>query len=198
MHELVSTALLLFLVFDPFGNAPVFHAVLQRIPRERRHRVLVRELLIAYALLIAVFLGGRRLMDLLGLEAPALGIAGGLLLFLVALGMMFPAKSVLHSELDEDPFIVPLAVPLIAGPSAIALLLLLSTRHPGLHLPSVAALTIAWAASAAILLVSPQLLEHLGRKGARALERLAGLILVMIAVQMFLDGIEAWRASLPG
>lgn len=110
--------------------------------------------------------------------------------------MMFPAKSVLQSELDEDPFIVPLAVPLIAGPSAIALLLLLSARHPGFHLPSLAAVTLAWAASAAILLVSPKLLEFLGRKGARALERLAGLILVMIAVQMFLDGIEAWHTSL--
>jgi len=192
--ELLQTALTLFLVFDPFGNAPVFHTVLTRLPEDARRKVLIRELLFAYALLLIVLLAGEPLMGLLGLETPALGIAGGILLFLIALGMVFPTKSVIHEEGDDEPFIVPLAVPLIAGPSAIAILLLVSSKHPGFHAPSLLALTIAWGASSALLLLSPKIMKLLGSKGTRALERLMGLVLIMVAVQMFLDGLEAWAA----
>jgi len=193
--ELLQTALTLFLVFDPFGNAPVFHTVLTRLPEDVRRRVLIRELLIAFAILLIVLLAGEQLMALLGLETPALGIAGGILLFLIALGMVFPAKSVLHEEGNDEPFIVPLAVPLIAGPSAIALLLLVSSKHPGFHAPSLLALTIAWGASSSLLLLSPRIMKLLGSKGARALERLMGLVLIMVAVQMFLDGLKAWASA---
>lgn len=193
--DILSTALILFLVFDPFGNAPVFHTVLARLPEARRRRVLVRELLIAYAILVFFLLAGEPLMHLLGLKPPALGIAGGILLFLIALGMVFPARSILHEDEADEPFIVPLAVPLIAGPSALALLLLLSSRHPGFHPPSLLALTLAWAASSSLLLVAPRLLATLGRKGTRAIERLMGLILIMLAVQMFLDGLAAWTST---
>lgn len=192
--ELLQTALTLFLVFDPFGNAPVFHTVLTRLPEGARRKVLIRELLFAYALLLIVLLAGEQLMGLLGLETPALGIAGGILLFLIALGMVFPAKSVIHEEGDDEPFIVPLAVPLIAGPSAIAILLLVSSKHPGFHAPSLLALTIAWGASSALLLLSPKIMKLLGSKGTRAIERLMGLVLIMVAVQMFLDGLKAWAA----
>jgi multiple antibiotic resistance protein len=192
--ELLQTALTLFLVFDPFGNAPVFHTVLTRVPEDTRRKVLIRELLIAYGLLLIVLLGGEQLMGLLGLETPALGIAGGILLFLIALGMVFPAKSVIHEEGDDEPFIVPLAVPLIAGPSAIAILLLVSSNHPGFHLPSLLALTIAWGVSSTMLLLSPKIMKLLGAKGTRAAERLMGLVLIMVSVQMFLDGVKAWAA----
>jgi len=193
--EILPTALILFLVFDPFGNAPVFHAVLSRLPESRRRRVLVRELLIAYAILLVFLLGGESLMGLLGLKPPTLGIAGGILLFLIALGMVFPSKAVITEEGDEEPFIVPLAVPLIAGPSALALLLLLSSRHPGFYLPSLFALTGAWAASSAVLLALPALVGLLGQKGTRAIERLMGLVLIMLSVQMFLDGLGEWMAQ---
>ncbi len=193
--DFLSTTLTLFLVFDPFGNAPVFHTVLARLPEARRRSVLVRELLIAYAILAFFLLAGRPLMHVLGLKPPALGIAGGILLFLIALGMIFPTRSLIHEEGDEEPFIVPLAVPLIAGPSALALLLLVSSRHAGFHLPSVLSLTLAWAASSSLLLLAPRLLAVLGRKGARAIERLMGLILIMLAVQMFLDGLAAWTTA---
>lgn len=193
--EILPTALILFLVFDPFGNAPVFHAVLSRLPESRRRRVLVRELLIAYAILLVFLLGGESLMGLLGLKPPTLGIAGGILLFLIALGMVFPSKAVITEEGDEEPFIVPLAVPLIAGPSALALLLLLSSRHPGFYLPSLYALTGAWAASFAVLLALPKLIGLLGHKGTRAIERLMGLVLIMLSVQMFLDGLGEWMAQ---
>jgi len=192
--EILSTALILFLVFDPFGNAPVFHAVLSRLPESRRRPVLVRELLIAYVILLAFLLCGESLMHLLGIKRPTLGIAGGILLFLIALGMVFPTKSVISEEADEEPFIVPLAVPLIAGPSALALLLLLSSRHPGFHMPSFLALTGAWAASSAVLLALPKLIGLLGQKGTRAIERLMGLVLIMLSVQMFLDGLSDWMA----
>jgi len=195
MEETLSTALLLFLVFDPFGNAPVFHAVLSRLPESRRRRVLVRELLVAYLILLAFLLGGKPLMGLLALKAPTIGITGGILLFLIALGMVFPTKSVITEDPDGEPFIVPLAVPLIAGPSALAMLLLISSHHPGIHPASLLALTGAWAASAAVLLALPQIFALLGTKGTRAIERLMGLVLIMLAVQMFLDGLEAWMAK---
>ncbi len=193
--EILSTALILFLVIDPFGNAPVFHAVLSRLPESRRRRVLVRELFIAYALLLVFLLGGESLMRLLDLNAPTIGITGGIILFIIALGMVFPAKSVLNEEIDGEPFIVPLAVPLIAGPSALALLLLISSRHPGFHIPSLLALTGAWAASSVVLLSLPWLIGLLGTKGTRAIERLMGLVLIMLSVQMFLDGLDAWMAK---
>jgi multiple antibiotic resistance protein len=193
--DTLSTALLLFLVFDPFGNAPVFHAVLSKLPASRRRPVLVRELLVAYAILLAFLLGGKALMGLLALKSPTIGITGGILLFLIALGMVFPTKSVINEEPDGEPFIVPLAVPLIAGPSALAMLLLISSRHPGFHPASLLALTGAWAASSAVLLALPRLIGLLGTKGTRAIERLMGLVLIMLSVQMFLDGLDAWMAK---
>jgi len=193
--EFLPTALILFLVLDPFGNAPVFHAVLSRLPESRRRRVLVREMLIAYAILLTFLLGGESLMHLLGLKVGTIGITGGLILFIIALGMVFPTKSVISEEPDDEPFIVPLAVPLIAGPSALALLLLVSSRHPGFHIPSLLALTGAWAATFVVLLFLPWLIGLLRTKGTRAIERLMGLILIILSVQMFLDGLDAWMAK---
>jgi multiple antibiotic resistance protein len=189
MH-LASTALTLFLVLDPFGNMVPFHTLLHRVPAERRGRVLRRELLIACAILMLFLFAGEHILALLGIRQNTLSISGGIILFLIALGMVFPAKSVLHEHDDAEPFIVPLAVPMLAGPSTIALLLLLATRHPNQIATSALALLIAWGGSAAVLLVTPRLLGLLGHKGTQALERLMGLVLILIAVQMFIDGIS--------
>lgn len=150
--NLLAFAVTLFLVLDPFGNAPVFHSVLSKIPEERRRLVLGRELLIALAILLGFLLLGQHLLGFLGLRPHTLSISGGILLFLIALGMVFPARSVLTGEHgDDEPFIVPMAVPLMAGPSCIALLLLTASKHPG-HLPAIAlAVTGAWLVAAVIL-----------------------------------------------
>lgn len=187
--NLLSAALTLFLVLDPFGNMVVFHSVLSRVPEERRRRVLIRELLIAFGVLSGFLLAGSTVLSVFGIRASTLSISGGILLFLIALGMVFPAKSMFPDIEDEEPFIVPMAIPMMAGPSAIALLLLLASKYPERLPESMLALGAAWAASAAILLVSPWLLKLLGPKGTRAMERLMGLLLILIAVQMFLDGI---------
>ncbi|MBB5351226.1 multiple antibiotic resistance protein [Haloferula luteola] len=194
--NLLSLAATFFLVFDPFGNVAVFHSLLSKLPEHRRRPVLVREMLIALGVMVLFLLLGRHLLSFLGLHPATLSISGGIILFLIALGMLFPARSLLHEEEDEEPFIVPMAVPMFAGPSAIALLLLTTSKHPD-DLPAIAlALGLAWLASSVILLLSPTLMRFLGKKGTRALERLMGLLLILIAVQMFLNGMAQYQSTL--
>lgn len=192
--DLLAFAVTLFLVLDPFGNAPVFHSVLSKIPENRRRLVLVRELLIALAILFAFLFLGKHLLGFLRVGIHTLSISGGIVLFLIALGMVFPARSILGDSHDEEPFIVPLAVPLIAGPSSIALLLLTASKHPRELLSIALGVGCAWLASSVLLLFSPVLLRILGTRGARALERLMGLLLILVAVQMFLDGMTTYTA----
>jgi len=194
--DLPTFAVTFFLVLDPFGNAPLFHAVLSKVPEARRKAVLARELLAALAILLVFLLFGRPLMGVLGLQDHTLSISGGIILFLIALGMVFPTVGMLGGESgDDDPFIVPLAVPLIAGPSSIALLLLFVSKHPSQWLPICVAVGIGWLATAIILWFSPVILGFLGTKGSRAVERLMGLLLILVAVQMFLDGVTTYQLA---
>lgn len=187
--NIASVALTLFLVLDPFGNIVPISNLLARVPVERRMAVLFRELVIALAILLFFLFAGKATLSLLDIRQDALSISGGILLFLIALGMVFPEKSVVNERNVEEPFIVPIAVPLIAGPSAIAMLLLISSRHPDARWSAVLALLLAWGGTTAVLLVSPWLLKLFGKRGTQALERLMGLLLILISVQMFLDGI---------
>lgn len=193
--DLLALAVTLFLVLDPFGNAAIFHAALAKIPESRRRGVLARELIFALIILLGFLFVGKYLLVFLGVRPATLSISGGILLFLIALGMVFPTRSMLGEAGDEEPFIVPLAVPLIAGPSSIALILLTATKYP-LEIGSIAlAVSAAWLVSAVILYFSPLLLRLLGTKGTRALERLMGLLLILVSVQMFLDGVSTYSAS---
>ncbi|BCX47422.1 small neutral amino acid transporter SnatA, MarC family [Haloferula helveola] len=193
--NLLALATTFFLVFDPFGNVAVFHSILSKLPEERRRRVLIREMVIALVVMLIFLIGGGQLLGFLGLKPATLSISGGIILFLIALGMLFPARAMVTAEDDEEPFIVPMAIPMFAGPSAIALLLLTTTKYPGELLSIGAAVGLAWTASAVILLFSPLLMRFLGRKGTRALERLMGLLLILVAVQMFLDGLAVYQSS---
>jgi len=193
--NLLALAVTLFLVLDPFGNAAIFHAVLSKIPEKRRRPVLIRELLFALCLLLGFLFIGKHLLGFLGVRPATLSISGGILLFLIALGMVFPTRSVLGEIGDEEPFIVPLAVPLMAGPSSIALILLTASKFPGAIGSIALAITGAWLVSSVILLLSPVVLRVIGTKGTRALERLMGLLLILVAVQMFLDGVSSYSAS---
>lgn len=188
--DLMSAVVTLFLVMDPLGNVPVFLSVLKTVAPERRRTVLLRELAFAYLVLLAFLLAGSSLLRFLGLQPEAVSIAGGIVLFLIALRMIFPGEGTLSGEpLDGEPFVVPLAIPLIAGPSALATVLLLSrtTSSPGLL---IAAVTIAWLVTGAILLSSTFLYRILGKRGLTAMERLMGMLLVMLAVQMLINGVR--------
>jgi multiple antibiotic resistance protein len=191
-----SAAILLFFVMDPIGNIPLFLAALRPVAPQRRLFIVGRELLIAYGLLVGFLYAGRPLLSALGISEPALTMAGGIVLFLIALKMVFPET---HGRLGEtvtgEPFVVPLAIPYVAGPSALATVLLMTSRDPGRHVEWLAAVSLAWAASAAILLMAARLSSFLGDKGILAIERLMGMVLVASAVQMFLDGaIKAGRS----
>lgn len=189
-----SAAILLFLVMDPLGNVPPFLSTLAKVAPERRTRVLARELLIALAALLLFLFFGRPLLGLLGIREESLAIAGGIVLLLISLKMLFPGAVGGDEELDGEPFVVPLAIPLVAGPSSLATILLLAGREGADPWMLSGALLAAWGASSAILLLSPLMQRALGRRGLVAIERLMGLLLVALAVQLFLDGVKAYLA----
>lgn len=190
--SILAASFLLFLILDPIGNIPVFLALLQRIPAARRRRVLLRELLFALAILVVFLLAGQVVLDFLRLEPEAISIAGGIILFIIAVRMIFPERrgGVQADELGSEPFLVPLAVPLIAGPSTIATLLLLVRSAPERWVDWLIALLLAWLATVLILLASGYCYRFLGARGLAALERLMGMLLVVMAVQMLLNGLR--------
>lgn len=195
--EIATATATLFLIMDPLGNVPVFHAVLSSIDSDKRTRIVARELLIALVILMGFLWAGNAILAFLGLTQSSLNIAGGILLFIISLRMIFPGRSFSDEALDiDEPFIVPLAVPMIAGPSTIAVLLLLSSNEPEQILQWSLALLLAWLASAILLFASPLVLKLVGERGARALERLMGMVLVILATQMLLNGIRDFVHSL--
>ena len=193
--ELLSAVVTLFLVMDPLGNVPLFLSVLKTVPAERRRVVIARELAIAFLVLVLFLLAGGRLMQFLGLEQPAIGIAGGIVLFLIAIRMVFPSETKRFGGTtpEGEPFIVPLAIPLVAGPSALATVILLQATLDRLEL--LGALAIAWGVSAVILLSSTMLYRVLRERGLIAVERLMGMLLVMLAVQMLMNGLREFMAT---
>lgn len=190
---LASATVLLFLVIDPFGNVPFFVSALKQVDPARRRRVVVRELLIAYAVMVVFLFFGQPLLKVLGISGPALTIAGGVILFLIALRMVFPMRGRSSQEdIEGEPFIVPLAIPYVAGPSVLAVELLLMSDEPTRWPVWLIAISIAWAATAVIVLFGSQVAERLGSRGLIAIERLMGMILVAIAIQMFLTGADMY------
>src|SRR5262249_19730524 len=134
---------------------------------------------------------GQLLLKALHISEPALTLAGGVILFLIAIRMVFPSpERSMHEEVDGEPFIVPLAIPYLAGPSAVATEILLMSKEPGRWAEWWLALTLAWLACAVVLLLGSNLSQFLGQKGLIALERLMGMVLVAIAIQMLLSGVE--------
>jgi multiple antibiotic resistance protein len=187
--------LMLYLILDPVGNLPLTITLLKDVPAPRRSWVIVRENLIALGVLLFFLFFGRPVLDLLGIEGPELQIAGGIVIFLISLRMIFPTQGGVMAvdELSGEPFIVPLAVPLLAGPSAIAVVMLFTSQRAesiGL-LAALAAVLFAWGASLVTLLLGQHVARLLGRRGVIATERLMGMILCVIAVHIFMMGLEA-------
>jgi multiple antibiotic resistance protein len=194
--DIAAAAATLFFVMDPLGNIAIFNGVLSRFPPRRRAQITARELVIALVIMLVLLFAGTAILNFLGLSQPSLNIAGGVLLFIIALRMIFPGAAGEVATDKDEPFIVPLAMPMIAGPSTIAILLLLSSTEPARIWEWCIALVIAWAVSTVILTASPFLLRVLGDRGLRALERLMGMLLVLLATQLLLNGVREFVESL--
>jgi multiple antibiotic resistance protein len=191
-----SAAILLFLVMDPLGNIPVFLSILKDVEAKRRKWVILRESIIAFAMLTLFLFFGHNILTVMHISEPSLSISGGVILFIIALKMIFPrSDGTLGAEaLDHEPLIVPLAIPLLAGPSAIATVLLMATQDPSRMFDWFTALACAWIISTIILFASNFLQHILRRRGLAAMERLMGMILTTVAIQMLLTGIEKFLA----
>ena len=192
MTSTISTALLLFLILDPLGNIPVFLSILKPLTPARRRIVLLREMLIALGVLFAFLWGGIYVLELMHLRQESVSIAGGIVLFLIGLKMIFPSPEGMFGETPGgEPFIVPLAIPLVAGPSGMASVMLLGSQEPDRMADWSLALFLAWLATAVILFSATRLYKVLGQAFLVAVERLMGMLLVAISVQMLMDGIAA-------
>lgn len=196
--DLVSAAILLLLVMDPFGNVPLVVTTMRSVPRERQLAVVLRECAIAYVLLLAFLFGGHAFLTLMRLSETSLSIAGGVILFLIALRMVFsrPSEGVFGDASVGEPLIVPLAIPAIAGPSAMATVMLMASRDPQRIGTWVLALTAAMVVTTIVLAAADQLQRWLGERVVRAFERLMGLVLTAVAVEMLLGGIRAFVAGM--
>jgi MarC family membrane protein len=194
---LISNAVLLFFVIDPFGLIPIYAALMSRVPVERRLPVLIRELLIALVVLIVFLFAGKHLLSAMHISEPALIIAGALILFLIALPMIFPSiKLSMDTETSAEPFIVPLATPLFAGPSALTLVMLIGSSREGSWPEWLGTVVVAWLAASTVMLLGNVITARIGARGLIALERLMGMFLVAMAVEMLLSGISRYSATM--
>lgn len=195
-HDFISATVLLLLVFDPFGSIPVFSSALQVVAPARRARVVLRECVIAFAVLTLFLIGGEGFMRLMHVSDASLSISGGIVLFLIALRMIFPTPDGVWGVLPQrEPLIFPLAIPMLAGPSALATVLLLGARAPGRVGEWIAALALALTISAAILAAAGRIQAALGERAVAAFERLMGLILAAIAVEMTITGLRLVKGT---
>ncbi len=197
--DLLSATLTLILIMDPLGNIPMFLSILNKIPDEnRRRKILIRELLLALLVLLIFLFLGRHLLQWLNLQPQSLRIGGGIVLFLISIKMIFPPSSggIIGQFPEGEPLLVPLAVPLLAGPSTLAMLILLSSNAPEKWMSWLLAVILAWLLTSVIMICSGSLLRLLGEKGLVAVERLMGMVLVTLSVQMLLDGFSDYLRKL--
>lgn len=195
--QFLSAMLLLLFVVDPFGNVPTVNAMLAGVEPSRRRGVVLRECAIAFAVLTAFMLFGREILLVMHLSETSLSIAGGVILFMIAIRMVFAhPEGAFGLQPRGEPFIVPLAIPLIAGPSALATVMLLASREPQDLVLLAAALTATLALTTVILLAGERMQHLLGERVMQAAGRLMGLILTAIAVEMLLDGIRIFVQGL--
>ncbi|QCI26868.1 YhgN family NAAT transporter [Buchnera aphidicola (Thelaxes californica)] len=193
MNNMISNTILLILIMDPLGNLPIFMSTLKNFKPHRQRFVLIREMLLALMIMFLFLFAGEKILSILNVKTETVSISGGIILFLIAIKMIFPSETNQNNNsFKEEPFLVPLAIPLVAGPSLLATLMLLSHKYPHQTPYLIGALLLAWTITMFVLLSSELFLKLLGKKGVIALERLMGLILIMISTQMFLDGIQNW------
>ena len=197
-YTFLSATILLVLITDPVGNIPVFANALKYVAPERRARVILREILIAFFLLLTFMFVGEGFLRVMNLSELSLQIGGGVILFLIALRMVFPPTAVLEAEIFEEPLIVPLAVPAIAGPSALATVLLLVSQQPERRMEWIAALCVTMLISAVVLVSAERIQRLIGSRLVVAVERLMGLVLVSVAIEMMLRGAKTFALQIMG
>jgi MarC family membrane protein len=195
-YTFVSATILLILITDPIGNIPIFANALQHVAPQRRARVILREVLIAFLLLLTFMFVGEGFLRVMNLSALSLQIGGGVILFLIALRMIFPPPKSDTAEPEGEPLIVPLAIPAIAGPSALATVLLLVSQAPEKRLEWIAALCVTMTVSAVVLVLAERIQRVAGDRFVVALERLMGLVLVAVSVEMLLRGVKTFVQQL--
>ena len=192
-HSFLSAFILLLLVLDPLGSLPVFIPIMRDVPAERRRWVALREVAIAFVVLFAFMFFGDAFLRVMRLSERSLEVAGGVILLMVSIRMIFShADGVYGTSEGKEPFIFPLAIPLLAGPSAMATVLLLASRQPERVMAWVGALSCAMAVSGAVLLLCARIRRLLGDSVVAALEKLMGLVLTAIAVEMILAGLKRY------
>ena len=195
-YTFVSATILLLLITDPLGNIPIFADALKTVPIARRPRVILREVLIAFVLLLAFMFLGDGFLRVMNLSQLSLQLAGAVVLFLIALRMVLPPPPAPAEETTTEPLIVPLAVPALAGPSALATVLLLVSQAPERRWEWVAALSVTMAVCALVLVLAERIQQWVGPRVLQAFERLMGLVLVAVAVEMLLRAIKSLAQQL--
>ncbi len=197
METILGTAISLFFMLDPIGNIPLILALIGNHTRSRQRWIILRESVVALLLMFVFLFFGRHILSAIGVQQQALSMTGGVVLFLIGLRM-----SLVHNEKDseqpeerEDPFVVPIAIPFIAGPGVLAMVMLMTAKANMTVWGNLAALIIAWLASTLTLLIGQIMIKFLGKKGMDALQRLMGLTLTAMAVQMFMTGFKEFMLS---
>lgn len=191
-YTFASATILLILITDPIGNIPIFANALKHVAPERRPKVILREILIAFALLLTFMFVGESFLRVMNLSELSLQIGGGVILFLIALRMVFPPAATAESEMKAEPLIVPLAIPAVAGPSALATVLLLVSQQPDRRMEWIGALCVTMLVSAVVLVSAERIQRIIGDRLVVAAERLMGLVLVSVAIEMMLRGIKTF------
>ena len=198
-YTFASATILLVLITDPVGNIPIFANALKHVPPERRPVVILREVLIAFVLLLTFMFIGQSFLQLMGLSEVALQIAGGVILFLIALRMIFPPPASAEPDaLQSEPLIVPLAIPALAGPSALATVMLLVSQAPERRWEWIGALSVTMLVCAVVLVLAERIQRVAGDRFVVALERLMGLVLVAVSIEMMLRGVRTFAKQLAG
>lgn len=183
--------ILIFMVLDPFGNIPLFSSVLNTVPAEKRQRVVIRELLIALMILVVFLFSGPFFMKAMQISSDSLRVAGGVILLMIAIKMVFgETEQMFKGNPDGEPFIVPLAVPCIAGPSAAATVLILVGKEPSRWPEWLLALCVAWLANSLVLVLATRFAAMIGKRVLIAVERLMGLVLAAVSAEMLLQGLH--------
>lgn len=190
MEFFISSVITLCLVMDPFGNIPLFISALKKVAPERRKAVLVRELAIALGIMVAFLYCGKWFLHAFGIHSFSMSIAGGLILFIISIKLVFSNEDETKSDpKEEEPFIVPLAIPLVAGPAALSIVMILSAQQPN-KLITLASVITASVINSAVLMLSFPISNLLGKRGLAAIERLTGMILVLMSVDMVMGGVS--------
>jgi len=191
--SIISTAILIFFILDPFGNIPLLLSLLKNIDKKRHFSIIVREVIIGLIILIIFLFFGESILNIFHLQTASITIAGGIIFFIISIKMIFPTENgnIFASAKDDEPLIVPIAMPMIAGPAALATILVLAKTN-NQHISKLfISVILAWFISSLIMLFSTKLYNILKDRGLTALERLMGMLLLIMSVQMFVDGIRA-------